>query len=75
MDISAWNLLKIRSIEMGVFIDGKLVAAAIKAEVAKEVKELKEYGRDVGLAVILVGENLASQVYVKNKKKTRENME
>ena len=57
---------------MSRIIDGKLVAAAIKAEVSEEVKELKEYGREVGLAVILVGENPASQVYVRNKKRACE---
>lgn len=47
-------------------IDGKLIAAAIKEELKKEIiqKDLTP-----GLAVILVGENSASKIYVANKKK------
>lgn len=54
---------------MGMIIDGKAVAAAIKAEVAAEVAALKEKGIIPGLAVILVGNDPASRVYVNNKKK------
>ncbi|MEW5947213.1 MAG: bifunctional methylenetetrahydrofolate dehydrogenase/methenyltetrahydrofolate cyclohydrolase FolD [bacterium] len=51
-------------------IDGKAISAAVKADVAKEVGEFaKKYGFTPGLAVVLVGENPASQVYVRNKKK------
>ncbi len=49
-------------------IDGKAVAKETRAAIAAEVAEIKEkYGKTVGLAVILVGENPASQVYVRNK--------
>lgn len=55
-------------------INGKLVAAKIKEKVANDVKQLKERGIDVCLAVILVGDDPASQVYVNNKKKTCEQL-
>ena len=49
-------------------IDGKKIAAEIKTEVAREVARLKEErGLTPGLAVVLVGEDPASQVYVRNK--------
>lgn len=48
-------------------IDGKAIAAAVRADLAAEVEELKATGTLPGLAVILVGEDPASQVYVRNK--------
>ena len=48
-------------------IDGKALAAATKAEAADKVRELKSRGINPCLAVILVGENPASQVYVRGK--------
>ena len=48
-------------------IDGKALAAATKAEAAEKVRELKNRGINPCLAVILVGENPASQVYVRGK--------
>ena len=52
----------------GHVIDGKAVAAKVRAEVAKQVERLKrEHGFAPGLAVVLVGDNPASKVYVKNK--------
>jgi methylenetetrahydrofolate dehydrogenase (NADP+)/methenyltetrahydrofolate cyclohydrolase len=49
-------------------IDGKAVAARVRAEVAAKVAELVREGRPApGLAVVLVGEDPASQVYVRNK--------
>ncbi len=49
-------------------IDGKKIAAEVRAEVAKEVARLiAEHGVKPGLAVVLVGEDPASKVYVKNK--------
>ena len=54
---------------MGNIIDGKLVSAAVRASVAQEVASLKEKEISPSLAVILVGNNPASQVYVKNKQK------
>jgi methylenetetrahydrofolate dehydrogenase (NADP+)/methenyltetrahydrofolate cyclohydrolase len=50
-------------------IDGKAVAAKIKLEVALEVKLLKAQGINPALAVIIVGDNAASRVYVNNKEK------
>ena len=48
-------------------IDGKALAAAAKAEAAEKVTALKAQGVNPCLAVILVGENPASQVYVRGK--------
>jgi methylenetetrahydrofolate dehydrogenase (NADP+)/methenyltetrahydrofolate cyclohydrolase len=49
-------------------IDGKAVAAQVRAEVAAKVAELVRQGRPApGLAVVLVGQDPASQVYVRNK--------
>ncbi len=55
-------------------IDGKLVAAKTREQIAKEVAELKSkgYDREIGLAVIFVGNNPASEVYVRNKIKACE---
>ncbi|MCZ6512749.1 MAG: bifunctional methylenetetrahydrofolate dehydrogenase/methenyltetrahydrofolate cyclohydrolase FolD [Nitrospinae bacterium] len=56
-------------------IDGKKVSAEIKEQVADEVGKLKKQtGKVPGLAVVLVGEDPASAVYVKNKNKTCEKM-
>ena len=57
---------------MAQIIDGKKISAAIRAEIAEEVKEMKAQGINPGLAVIIVGENPASQVYVRNKGKACE---
>jgi len=51
-------------------LDGIAIAGQIKAEVALEVKELKARGIVPGLAVILVGDVPASQIYVRSKVKT-----
>ena len=49
-------------------IDGKKLAQAMRADIAAKVAAYKEEnGREIGLAVILVGEDPASQVYVRNK--------
>ena len=53
-------------------IDGKRISAEIKAEAAEEAAALKEKGIIPCLAVVLVGEDSASQVYVNNKKKACE---
>ena len=50
-------------------IDGKKIAADTRAEIAAQVAEQKAAGVTPGLAVIIVGENPASQVYVRNKHK------
>ncbi len=54
---------------MGNIIDGKLVSATVRASVTTEVAALKEKGITPALAVILVGNDPASAVYVKNKQK------
>ena len=55
---------------MGKIIDGKALSALVKDEVRAEVQELEaRYGRKPCLVVIIVGENPASQVYVRNKVK------
>ena len=48
-------------------IDGKKVAADVRARLVKEIEELKAAGHTPGLAVVLVGEDPASQVYVGSK--------
>lgn len=57
---------------MAQIIDGKKISATIRAEIAEEVKAMKAQGINPGLAVIIVGENPASQVYVRNKGKACE---
>lgn len=52
---------------MAKIIDGKKISADIRAELAEEVKAMKAGGIIPGLAVIIVGENPASKVYVRNK--------
>ena len=55
---------------MTTVIDGKAAAAALRADLALKVVDLKrDHGLTPGLAVVLVGEDPASQVYVRNKAK------
>lgn len=54
---------------MAKLISGKEVSARVKAEVKAECDRLKEKGITPGLAVIIVGNDPASRVYVNNKKK------
>lgn len=54
---------------MAQIIDGKKISAQIREEIAAEVAKLKAEGTVPGLAVIIVGENPASKVYVRNKGK------
>ena len=51
-------------------IDGNALSAQLRGDVARRVSALKAHGITPGLAVILVGENAASQVYVRNKVKS-----
>ena len=48
-------------------IDGRATAARVLAEVREQVQELRQGGVQPGLAVVLVGDDAASQVYVRNK--------
>ncbi len=57
---------------MAEIISGKVVSKEVKEKVAKECEELKKQGVTPGLAVIIVGDDSASQVYVKNKEKACE---
>ncbi|MBQ3053881.1 MAG: bifunctional methylenetetrahydrofolate dehydrogenase/methenyltetrahydrofolate cyclohydrolase FolD [Clostridia bacterium] len=52
---------------MAKIIDGKALALEIKEELAKKVAKMTEEGNRPGLAVIIVGTDPASQVYVRNK--------
>ncbi len=58
---------------MSVLIDGKALAAQLRREIREKSENFRrERGKDIGLAVILVGEDPASQVYVRNKIKACE---
>jgi methylenetetrahydrofolate dehydrogenase (NADP+) / methenyltetrahydrofolate cyclohydrolase len=57
---------------MAQIIDGKAIGQQIRESIAEKVKELKEMGVTPGLAVILVGEDPASQTYVRNKHRSCE---
>ena len=50
-------------------LDGKVMSAEIKEKIAERVAVLKEHGITPGLAVILVGNDPASEIYVRNKGK------
>ena len=58
--------------KMSKIIDGKVISAAVKERVRAGVAELNKKGVTVGLAVIIVGEDPASKIYVANKKKACE---
>jgi methylenetetrahydrofolate dehydrogenase (NADP+)/methenyltetrahydrofolate cyclohydrolase len=56
-----------------ILLDGKETAATIRAEIREEVDKLvAKFGRKPGLAVVLVGDDPASQVYVRNKERACE---
>lgn len=55
---------------MAKIIDGKLISSKIKESVKQEIEALKSKGVNPALAVILVGQDPASMVYVNNKEKT-----
>ncbi len=58
---------------MAKIIDGKAISAQIRSEIAAETAEfIKDTGKTPGLAVIIVGTDPASQVYVRNKRKACE---
>lgn len=57
---------------MAFLIDGKKISTEIKDETKAKVAELKEQGVEISLAVVQVGDNPASCVYVRNKKKACE---
>ncbi len=53
---------------MSNIIDGKAVSAQVKQRIKEETAKLKEQGIEIGLAVVIVGDDPASKVYVRNKK-------
>ncbi len=57
---------------MAQIIDGKAVSASVRLAVKEEAAALKEKGIEIGLAVVIVGNNPASRVYVNSKKKACE---
>lgn len=57
---------------MALLIDGKKISAQIKEETKAKVEQLKKEGKEISLAVIQVGNDPASSVYVGNKKKACE---
>lgn len=57
---------------MSQIIDGKAVSAKVKEEIRIEAEKLKAQGVEIGLAVVIVGNDPASQVYVRNKEKACE---
>lgn len=59
---------------MAQILSGKAVSQRIKDELREEVLKLKEKGINPGLAVIIVGDDPASRVYVNNKKKACEDL-
>ncbi|RXZ58174.1 bifunctional methylenetetrahydrofolate dehydrogenase/methenyltetrahydrofolate cyclohydrolase FolD [Candidatus Borkfalkia ceftriaxoniphila] len=52
---------------MTKIMDGKALAAKLRAELKEKVAALKEGGKEIGLAVVLIGDDQASKVYVRNK--------
>ena len=58
--------------KMALIIDGKKISTEIKDETRDKVAELKAAGKEISLAVVQVGDNPASCVYVRNKKKACE---
>jgi len=55
-------------------IDGKALSSQLRTDIARRTQALKAQGKVPGLAVILVGDNPASQVYVRNKVKACEDV-
>jgi methylenetetrahydrofolate dehydrogenase (NADP+)/methenyltetrahydrofolate cyclohydrolase len=53
-----------------IILDGSRIAGKIRAEIASEVKAMADAGMRPGLAVVLVGHNPASEVYVRGKVKS-----
>src|SRR6266496_473366 len=55
-------------------LDGEAIAASIRAEVAAELKQLGKAGVRLGVAVVIVGKDIASEIYVRGKLKSCEEM-
>lgn len=52
---------------MTKIMDGKALAAKLRAELKEKVAALKDGGKEIGLAVVIIGDDQASKVYVRNK--------
>ena len=64
-------LHKTNFIKIMILIDGKKTAAELREELKQEVSELKaKYNKVPGLTVILIGDLTPSQIYVRNKQKS-----
>jgi methylenetetrahydrofolate dehydrogenase (NADP+)/methenyltetrahydrofolate cyclohydrolase len=61
-----------KGVAMASIIDGKKISQEIKDELKERVAQLKSQGQSICLAVVLVGQDPASQVYVRNKKRACE---
>lgn len=59
---------------MAVILDGKALAEKIREGLKNEVEQLKSRGIKPGISVLLIGDNPASQIYVRNKKKAAEEL-
>ena len=57
---------------MAQIIDGKVLAATVREQVATEVRKIQSHGGVVCFAAVLVGEDPASQIYVRNKQRACE---
>ena len=58
---------------MYTLLDGKAVSAKLRGKIKENVEKYKNNnGKDIGLAVVMVGENPASAIYVRNKIKACE---
>jgi methylenetetrahydrofolate dehydrogenase (NADP+)/methenyltetrahydrofolate cyclohydrolase len=67
-------MLTKESYSLATILDGNRIASKIKEEVAAQVKELAARGVRPGLAAVLAGSNPASEIYVRNKVKTCEQL-
>lgn len=58
---------------MSTVINGRELADQMQAEIQKDVEKMTQQGIQPGLVVLLVGENPASQTYVRNKERSSQN--
>lgn len=64
-----WSFVILTVGMSGVILDGRKVSDQIQRELIPRIQKLTERGRPPGLAVVLVGDNPASEIYVRNKVK------
>jgi methylenetetrahydrofolate dehydrogenase (NADP+)/methenyltetrahydrofolate cyclohydrolase len=72
LEVDEWN--KVRERKKSMIIDGKELAKKIRKNLRIESEELKKKGINSKLAVIMVGDDPASKIYVKNKSKACEDV-